>query len=81
MNWEQNYQVQLLPIMKFAYNNFKNANTSYISFKFNCDYYPWIFFKNKYNLCFEFSLANRLATKLRKLINICCQNFWHILDF
>ena len=33
VNWEQNNWVKLLLIAEFAYNNVKNASTSYTSFK------------------------------------------------
>ena len=32
-------------IVKFAYNNTKNINTSYIIFKLNYKYYFYIFYK------------------------------------
>ena len=46
-------------------------------FEFNCYYYSYISFKNKYNIHSKSSLANRLAMKLKKLINIYCQIFFY----
>ncbi len=38
VNWEQNNWAKLLPMAKFAYNNAKNASTSYTPFEFNCGF-------------------------------------------
>ena len=35
---------------KFIYNNAKIANTGYMRFKLNCDYYLCIFFKKEIDL-------------------------------
>ena len=80
MNWEENDWVQLLLMAKFAYNNSKNTNINHTFFKLNCSYHPQIFFKNKYNIYFRSFSANKLATKLKKLMNIYCQNFLYAQD-
>ena len=66
---------------EFAYNNFKNASIDHILFELNCSYYPWVSFKNKFNVRSRSSSANGLVTKLKKLINICYQNFLYAHDF
>lgn len=58
----------------FAYNNAKNANIDHTLFKLNYGYHLCVFFKNKYDARSRSFLANELATKLRELINIYCQN-------
>ena len=64
----------------FIYNNSKNASTGQILFKFNCGYHPYIFFKDKCNVRSISSSAKKLAVELRKLINVCHQNFLHAQD-
>lgn len=53
----------------------------YTSFELNCDYCPRVFFKDKYNIYFKSSSTNKLATKQRKLMNICYQNFLYTQNF
>ena len=65
---------------KFVYYNSKNANTSRILFKLNCDYHRWVFFDDEYNIYSKFSSANGLAKKLRELINIYHQDLLHTQD-
>ena len=50
---------------------------SHIPFKLNYSYYLQVFFENEYNTYFRSFLANKLATKLRGLINIYCQNLFY----
>ncbi len=59
---------------KFAYINTKNDSTSHTPFYLNCRFYFWVSFKKDINLRFRFRLANKLADKLKKLMEICCQN-------
>ena len=80
VNWEQNDWTRLLLIVEFAYNNFKNAHTGHTSFELNCSYYPCVFFKDKYNICSRSFSAKRLVMELRKLMNVCYQNFLHTKD-
>lgn len=60
---------------EFTYNNSKNTSIGHILFKLSCEYYPQVFFKNEYNAHSKALSANRFAIELRKLMNICCQNF------
>ena len=39
VNYEQNDWVRPLPMAEFAYNNAKNASTSYTPFELNCEFY------------------------------------------
>ena len=68
----------LLQINKFAYNNITNATTSYTIFKLKYKYHPQVLFEKDINPYFRFFLANKLTDKLRKLIEIYCQNLFHI---
>ena len=46
VNFDQNDWAKLLPMVKFAYNNAKNASTNYIPFKLNCGYHPRVFYED-----------------------------------
>ena len=59
---------------EFAYNNAKNASTGHIPFKFNCGYYPRVFFKEDVDLYSKSRSVNKLTQKLRELIKVCYQN-------
>ncbi len=72
VNWEQNNWARLLPIAEFAYNNTINANFGHNLFELNCEFYPQVLFEEDVDPHFRFCLANKLADKLRKLIEICC---------
>lgn len=63
---------------QFAYNNFNNTNIDHILYEYNYGYHSEIFFKNKCNAHSKSSLANKVTIKLRKLINVYCQNLLHI---
>ncbi len=65
VNYKQNDWAKLFLIAMFAYNNGKNASTSYMSFKFNYGYYSYVFYKKNIKSHFKSKLANKLATKLR----------------
>ena len=62
-------------MVKFTYNNSKNANTDHILIKLNYGYNPQVLFKDVYNISLKSFLSIRLTTELKKLINIYCQNF------
>ena len=62
---------------EFAYNNAKNANTGYTSFKLNCGYHPWIFYKEDLNLRSNSKSAEELSFELQELMTVCQQNFYH----
>ena len=68
-------------MLEFAYNKSKNASTSHTLFELNCGYHPRVSFEDKCNLCSRSSSANGLAIKLRKLINIYCQNLFYTQNF
>ena len=77
INFEQNDWAKLLPIVEFAYNNAKNLNTGYMPFELNRGYYPCVFFEKVTNPCLQSKLVDKLATKLRDLITVCRENFYH----
>ena len=62
---------------KFTYINFKNANTGHTPFELYYGYHLYVFFEDKNNARSRSSSAKKLAIELRKLMNICCQNFLH----
>ena len=77
VNFESNDWVKLLPIVKFAYNNTKNASIGHISFELNCGYNLWMLYKEKVDSYSLFKLIDKLSVELRELIVICCKNFYH----
>ncbi len=62
---------------EFAYNNAKNASTGHTSFKLNCGYHPKVSFEENVNPRLRSCSANKLAEKLRELMEVCCQNLLH----
>ncbi len=77
VNWEQDDWARLLPIAKFAYNNAKNASTGHTPFELNCGYYSRVFFEEDVDLRSRPRSANKLAKKLRELMEVSCQNLFH----
>lgn len=67
----------LLLMAEFACNNAKNASTSHILFKHNCEYQLRVLFDNETNSCRKSHSANELAEELIQLIEICYQNLLH----
>ena len=61
---------------EFAYNNMKNASTSYIFFEFNYSYHLQTSYKKDINPWSKSKSINKLATKLKKLI-IYRENLLH----
>lgn len=62
---------------KFAYNNAKNANTSYTSFELNCGYHPYVTYKEDVNLCSKSKSANEFLVELKELMTIYHENLYH----
>ena len=62
---------------EFVYNNAKNASTGHMSFKFNCGYYSYVFFKENTNSYSRSKIANKLSEKLQKLMTVCRKNFYY----
>lgn len=52
------------------YNNAKNTNTDRTLYKLNCNFHLQVLFKEDVNPCSKFSLAKKLANKLREWIKI-----------
>ncbi len=65
---------------EFAYNNAKNASTGHTSFKLNCGYYPKVFFEEDVDPHSRSHSTNELAEELRELMEVCCQNLFHIQE-
>ena len=80
VNFEQNNWARFLPMAEFAYNNTKNANTSYILFELNCGYHPRILYKEEINPHFKSKSADKLLVELRKLIVVYCKNLYHVQE-
>ncbi len=80
LNWEQNNWVKLLPMTEFAYNNVKNANTGHTPIKLNYGYHPRVFFKEDVDPHSKSCFANKLAEKLRKLMEVCYQILLYVQE-
>ena len=62
---------------EFAYNNAKNTSTGHIPFELNCGYHLKVSFEEDVDSRLRSCFVNKLAEKLKKLIEICCQNLFH----
>ena len=63
---------------EFVYNNIKNTSISHTLFKFNYGYHFKVLFEENINLHSRFYSTDKLANKLKKLINIYCQNLLNV---
>ena len=71
VNIEQNNWARLLPMAEFAYNNAKNASTSYTSFELNCGYHPRISYKKNLDLYLQSKTEEELSSELQNLMATC----------
>lgn len=55
----------------FSYNNIKNDSNSHTLFELNCEYHLSVSFEDDIDLRSKSCSANKLAEKLKKLIEIC----------
>lgn len=60
---------------EFTYNNAKNANISHTFFEFNYSYHLQASYKKNVNSCLQLKSAEKLASKLRKLMIVYKKNF------
>ena len=65
---------------EFAYNNITNASTGHTPFELNCGYHLRVSFEEDVNPRSKSRSANEQANELRKLIEVCCQNLFHIQE-
>ena len=77
VNFKQNDWAKLLPIVEFAYNNTKNANTGYTPFEMNCGYHPWMLYKEEVDPRSKSKLVDELLAELRELMFVCRENLYH----
>ena len=77
INFKQNNWARLLLMAEFAYNNTKNASTSYTPFELNCGYYPYFSYKENVNLCSKSKSADDLANDMRELMIVYWENLQH----
>lgn len=61
-------------LVKYIYNNIKNANIDHILFELNCKYYSYVFLQKNTNSSSKFGLAIELTKQLRNLLLIYQQN-------
>ena len=77
VNSEQNVWVRLLPMAAFAYNNAKNASTSFTLFELNCGYHPRVSYKEDLDPRSKLKTAEELSSELRNLMAASQQNLHH----
>ena len=65
---------------EFAYNNAKNASTSYTPFKLNCGYHLQVLYKEDLDPCSQSRTAEELSSELQKLMTVCQQNLYHVQE-
>lgn len=75
VNYKQDNWTRLLPMVKFAYNNTKNASTGHTFFKLNCGYHPKVFYKDNIDLCSKSKAIDMLIIVLKALISVYRENF------
>ena len=80
VNWEQNDWARLLPMAEFVYNNSKNASTGHTPFELNCDYHPYILYKEEVDSRSQSNFADELAEDLKELMIVCRENLHHIQE-
>ena len=66
---------------EFAYNNLKNASTSYTSFKLNSEYHPCVSYEENLDPHSKLKFAEELSFKLQNLMAIYQQNLYHAEKF
>lgn len=69
-------------MIKFTYNNIKDASIGYMSFELNCDYHPRVSYKEDLNFCYKSKSVKILSAEVRELMIVCrlqlhySQKFW-----
>ena len=61
-------------MVKFAYNNAKNASSGYTLFKLNCVYHFGVSFEEDPNLRFWSKTANKVSLEIQKLMTVYHKN-------
>lgn len=64
-------------MVKFMFNNIKNASTSYTFFELNYGYHPHMSYEEDINSWSKFKTVDKLLTELWELILVCCNNLFH----
>lgn len=78
INYKQNNQAKFILIVEFAYNNVKNTNINYRSFKFNYNYNFYILQKEDFNFYLKLKLIDKQMVKLKDLMTLYKKKFYHI---
>ena len=68
VNFKQNDWARLLPMAEFAYNNAKNASTSFMPFELNCGYHPRAFYKKDLDPYSQSKTVEKLSFEIRNLM-------------
>ena len=64
-------------MVKFAYNNAKNASTGHTPFELNFGYQPQMLYKEEVDSCSKSKSADKLLAKLRELMIVFWENLYH----
>ena len=62
---------------EFIYNNAKNASIGHTPFELNCNYYPWMSYKDDVDSRSKFKLVDKLSAELKKVIIVYQENLHH----
>ena len=62
---------------EFAFNQVKNASTGYTLFELNYSYHFWMSYKDDIDPRFWSKIVDKLLAELKKLIIVCCENFYY----
>ncbi len=81
VNFEQDDWAKLLSMAELVYNNAKNSSIGHMPFELNCGYYPQASYKEDIDPRSQLKSADKLATKLRKLMAVCKEKFQHTQVF
>ena len=71
VNFEQNDWARLLLMVEFAYNNAINASTGFTPLELNCEYHPWVSYKENLDPRSQSKNVEELFSELRNLIAVC----------
>ena len=69
--FKQDNWAHLLLIAELIYNNTKNDNIGYTSFKLNYKYYLYVSYKKDFDLQSKSRIAKEFSSKLEELMTMC----------
>ena len=77
IKFKENDWARFLTVVKFAYNNAKNASTGHTPFELNCGYHFRMLYKKNVNSRSQSKSADELLAELRELMIVWQENLYH----